>query len=78
MRVADIAIRVTPDQETQWSKLAAEAIAEVTDGKRKVPTVRFRTDTGVVGSIPVAERFTITFANENEPAGFLGTLTQFG
>lgn len=79
MRIAGhAALGVTPEQESQWPLLAANAAREVRVGKRQVPTVWFRTDAGVTGSIPVTENSAISFADEDEPKNFLGSLTQFG
>ncbi|OII25841.1 hypothetical protein BIV01_10335 [Curtobacterium sp. MCBA15_013] len=46
------------------------------DGLHPVPVVWFTTDTGASGSIPVHPRVAIDFVDDDEPAQFLGAVTQ--
>lgn len=58
--------------------LAAEALRAVARGDYPVPTVWFRTDEGVVGSLPVHDRVRVSFSDEEDPINFLGTVTLLG
>jgi hypothetical protein len=78
MTIAQAAMAVSPDQEARWPRLAAEALEASARGDFPVPTVWFRTDAGVVGSIPVTEHVSVGFADEEDPAGFIGTIVLLG
>ncbi len=67
---------VSPSQEAAWPDLAAAAIEAVREGLHPVPVVWFTTDMGAFGSIPVHPRVAIDFVDDDEPAQFLGTVTQ--
>jgi hypothetical protein len=78
MNIASQSLGVSPEQERCWPDLATDALQAVIDGRAVVPVIWFRTDTGVVGSIPVSDRFPISFTDDVKPAGFLGAVTLLG
>lgn len=78
MRIGQTVIGVLPEQEARWPSVAAEAVDAVARGESPVPTVWFRTDAGVSGTIPVSNRVPVSFADEDDPIGFLGTITLLG
>lgn len=78
MRVANTSLAVSAEQESRWPELAAAALEAVSQGVPQVATVWFRTDEGVVGSIPVSDSTEVGFADEQHPVGFLGGITHFG
>lgn len=78
MMIAGQTLAVSADQETMWPSLVAEALREVVDGERQVPTFWFRTDTGVSGSLPVSDVFPVSFVDDETPPNFLGSVTALG
>lgn len=78
LKVANTSVAVSSEQESRWPELAAASLEAVSQGVREVPTVWFRTDEGVVGSIPVSDSAEVGFADEEHPVGFLGAITHFG
>jgi hypothetical protein len=78
MMIGGQSLAVSAEQEAEWPSLVSEAVREVRDGKRQVPTVWFRTDTGVAGSLPVSNRIPIAFVDEETPSNFLGSVTLLG
>ncbi|TDW39684.1 hypothetical protein EDF52_12010 [Curtobacterium sp. PhB42] len=73
-----VSLGISPSQEAAWPDLAAAAIEAVREGLYPVPVVWFKTDTGSFGSIPVHTHVAIGFVDDDEPAGFLGAVTQMG
>lgn len=73
-----VSLGVSPSQEAAWPDLSAAAIDAVRKGLHLVPVVRFRTDAGAFGSIPVDPLFVVDFVNDDEPTEFLGAVTHFG
>jgi len=78
MRIGQTVIGVSPEQEARWPSLAAEAVDAVARGKSPAPTVWFRTDAGISGIIPVSDRLPVSFADEHDPIGLLGTVRLLG
>ncbi len=78
MKIFGTTLGVSAAQEARWPLLAAEAVNAVQEGKRPVPTVWFQTEARVVGSLPVSDRVAVSFADEEDPVGFLGSVTLLG
>ena len=78
MKMKTQSLGVSPEQEQRWPALAINALQADIDGHDAVPSIWFRTDTGVVGSIAVSDQFPISFTDEVEPVGFLGAITLIG
>lgn len=78
MRIGKAVVGVSQEQEARWPSLAAEAVDAVARGRSPVPTVWFRTDARVSGVIPVSDRVPVSFADEDNPIDFLGTITLLG
>ena len=70
-------VAVSAEQEAGWPSMVSEAVRAVRDGERQVPTVWFRTDTGVAGSLPVSDG-AVTSVDEETPPNFLGSVTLLG
>ncbi|WP_137847183.1 hypothetical protein [Frigoribacterium sp. Leaf44] len=78
LMIAGQSLAVSADQETKWPSLVAEALRAVEDGERQVPTVWFRTDTGVSGSLPISDVFPVSFVDDETPSNFLGSVASLG
>ena len=78
MRIGPQSFEVSAVHEEEWASLASEPTRAARVGERPVPTVWFRTDTGAVGSLPVSDRFPVRFIDEDDPVGFVGTVTLLG
>jgi len=78
MTFANHSLGVSAEQEERWPSLTAAALQAVVEGLQPVPYVWFRTDTGVVGALPISDEYPINFTDEIEPVGFDGTITLLG
>ncbi|OII26495.1 hypothetical protein BIV04_13680 [Frigoribacterium sp. MCBA15_019] len=78
MMIAGQSLAVSAEQEAKWPFLVAEAVRAVEDGERQVPTVWFRTDAGVSGSLPVSDLFPVKFVDDETPPNYLGFVTLLG
>lgn len=73
--IAGQSLALSAEQEAKWPFLVSDAVRAVEDGDRQVPTVWFRTDAGVSGSLPVSERFPVDFVDDETPPNYLGLVT---
>jgi hypothetical protein len=78
MMIGGQSFGVSVEQEAEWPSLVSEAVRAVRDGERQVPTVWFRTNAGVVGSLPVSDRFPVAFVDDEKPLNFMGAVTLLG
>jgi hypothetical protein len=78
LRIGGQSLGVSAAHEAEWAVLASEAVRAAQAGETPVPVVRFRTDTGAFGSLPVSERVPVSFVDEDNPVGFLGSVTLLG
>jgi hypothetical protein len=80
MQVGGVSFGITPAQEVAWAELSARALLAAREGTVAAPVVRFRTDAGRGGSVPISARVPVVFADgEPEDQGrYLGTITHLG
>ena len=76
LRIGTEVIGVTSEVERSWKELERDAREHAKLRGDTAPHIRFRTDTGVSGALPVTEDVPITFANaESHEVGRYGTIT---
>lgn len=78
MKIGGQTFGISAEQEAEWPIMASEALRAVRDGERQVPTVWYRTDLGSIGTLPISDRFPVTFLDEETSVNLSGTVTLLG
>jgi hypothetical protein len=76
LRIGPAVFGVTSEVEQSWEELERAAIEHAKLRGDSAPRIRFRTDAGVTGSLPVTENVPIAFGDvEPHEVGRRGTIT---
>lgn len=78
LRIGGVTLGVSAAHEADWPALADAAKRSLTEGRKAVPSVWFRTDSGAVGSIPLSDWAPVVFEDTGDLGHFVGVVTQLG